>query len=456
MSYPEGVALYLGAVLGTGVLGLPALTADTAGPASLLAWGGIALLSAPLAAMFAALAARHPDAGGISTFARRAFGPRAAAVTGWWFYIGVPLGGVPAAALFAGAYVAAAVGAGHATAVGAGSALFLTAVAANLVGLRLSGRLQLVLSGLLVVLLVVAVTFSASHAQSSNLHPFAPHGWDAIAPAALLLVWSFTGWEAVTHLAGEFAHPARDVRRATTTAVVAIGVLYLAVAAATILVLGPTAGGTDAPLALLLSQAFGGSATTVAAVVAVIGTMNTWLASFAKLGAALGRDGVLPAWLAHGSRVGEVPRRSLITVAALSAAALLALGISDVSVRPAVLLATACFVAVYAIAAAAGVRLLPPGAGRRCAILSLLVALVLVWTAGWYVLWPATLAGGALWYLGSRHRGLDADGASPSGPPLSRELAAPAGWESSPHWQRREFRRAGRALVRDLLAALPA
>lgn len=408
VSYPEGVALYLGAVLGTGVLGLPALTADTAGPASLLAWGGIALLSAPLAAMFAALAARHPDAGGISTFARRAFGPRAAAVTGWWFYIGVPLGGVPAAALFAGAYVAAAVGAGHATAVGAGSALFLTAVAANLVGLRLSGRLQLVLSGLLVVLLVVAVTFSASHAQSSNLHPFAPHGWDAIAPAALLLVWSFTGWEAVTHLAGEFAHPARDVRRATTTAVVAIGVLYLAVAAATILVLGPTAGGTDAPLALLLSQAFGGSATTVAAVVAVIvtfGTMNTWLASFAKLGAALGRDGVLPAWLAHGSRVGEVPRRSLITVAALSAAALLALGISDVSVRPAVLLATACFVAVYAIAAAAGVRLLPPGAGRRCAIVSLLVALVLAWTAGWYLLWPATLAGGALWYLGSRHRG---------------------------------------------------
>ncbi len=410
VSYPEGVALYLGAVLGTGVLGLPALAADTAGPAALLAWGGVALLSAPLAATFAALAARHPDAGGISTFARRAFGRRAAAVTGWWFYLGVPLGGVPAAALFAGAYVAAAVGAGHATAVVAGGALFLTAVIANLVGLRLSGRLQLLLSGLLIVLLVAAVAFSAPHAQSSNLHPFAPHGWDAIAPTALLLVWSFTGWEAVTHLAGEFAHPARDVRRATATAVVAIGVLYLAVAAATALILGPVAGRTDAPLALLLSQAFGGSATSVAAVVAVVvtfGTMNTWLASFAKLGAALGRDGVLPAWLAHGSRAGEVPRRSLIAVAALSMAALLALGIGGLSVRPALLLTTACFVAVYAIAAAAGVRLLPPGAGRRCATVSLLLALVLAWTAGWYLLWPATLAGGALWYVGSRHRQRD-------------------------------------------------
>ena len=63
----QGAALYVGAVLGTGVIALPALAAEVAGPASLIAWAALVLLSAPLAATFAALGARYPDAGGVST-----------------------------------------------------------------------------------------------------------------------------------------------------------------------------------------------------------------------------------------------------------------------------------------------------------------------------------------------------------------------------------------------------
>ncbi|MEV4256964.1 amino acid permease, partial [Spirillospora sp. NPDC049652] len=79
----QGTAMYVGAVLGTGVIALPALAARAAGPASLVAWALLVLMSVPLAATFAALGARHPDAGGVSTYARLAFGPRAAAVVGW-------------------------------------------------------------------------------------------------------------------------------------------------------------------------------------------------------------------------------------------------------------------------------------------------------------------------------------------------------------------------------------
>src|SRR5690349_13654969 len=82
----QGAALYVGAVLGTGVIALPALAAEAAGPASLLAWLALVMLSVPLAATFAALGARYPDAGGVSTYVRNAFGPRAAAVVGWCFY----------------------------------------------------------------------------------------------------------------------------------------------------------------------------------------------------------------------------------------------------------------------------------------------------------------------------------------------------------------------------------
>ena len=74
LDVPQGAALTIGAVLGTGVISLPALAVGAAGPASLLAWAALLLLSVPLATTFAALGARYPDGGGVSTYARQAFG----------------------------------------------------------------------------------------------------------------------------------------------------------------------------------------------------------------------------------------------------------------------------------------------------------------------------------------------------------------------------------------------
>src|SRR3954454_21948660 len=105
LSVAQGTALFVGAVLGTGVISMPALAAGVAGPASLVAWLALILLSAPLACTFAALGARYPDGGGVSMYVRLAFGARSAAAAGWCFYFPVPLG-APAAAAFAGGYVA--------------------------------------------------------------------------------------------------------------------------------------------------------------------------------------------------------------------------------------------------------------------------------------------------------------------------------------------------------------
>src|SRR5215831_1193850 len=97
LSLAQGAAISLGAVVGTGVIALPALGAQIAGPASLVSWALLVLLSVPLAATFAALGARYPDSGGVSTYVRRAFGARAATVVGWCFYGAIPVGAPPAA-----------------------------------------------------------------------------------------------------------------------------------------------------------------------------------------------------------------------------------------------------------------------------------------------------------------------------------------------------------------------
>jgi len=207
MTAVQGTALYVGAVLGTGVIALPGLAARAAGPASLLSWVALVLMSVPLAATFAALGSRYPDTGGVSTYARTAFGERAGQFVGWCFYFAIPVG-APAAALIAGGYVAAAAGGGRTTTLITGVLLVAAVAATNAAGIHVSARVQLALAAVLLTFLAIAVLLSLPHARTTNLHPFAPHGLLAVGTAGGLLVWSFAGWEAITSLAGEFRRPA--------------------------------------------------------------------------------------------------------------------------------------------------------------------------------------------------------------------------------------------------------
>lgn len=401
LTTPQGAALTVGAVLGTGVIGLPALSAQIAGPASLLAWLALIGLSVPLATTFAALGARYPDAGGVATYVRTAFGPSAAAAVGWCFYFAVPAG-APAAAMFAGGYVAAAFGGGTTTTVATACALLVLVTAANAMGLRVSGRLQLALTALLAALLLAAAVTALPHARLDNLVPFAPNGWLAVGTAAAALVWAFAGWEAVTHLAADFRRPARDLPRALAVAVVVVGVLYLGVATSSLLVLGPAAGATQAPLAELLAIGVGGEVrvlTAVAALLLTMGAMNAYLAGAAKLGAALGRDGALPGWLARGSQAGQVPRRSMMVVSGLCLLAIAGVAVAGLGPRPSVMLTTGSFTLVYLLGTAAAVRLLPAGSwSRRAAAVALVAGAVLLVMSGPYVLWPLVVALAAAWY----------------------------------------------------------
>jgi amino acid efflux transporter len=397
----QGAALSIGAVLGTGVITLPALAADIAGPASLLAWAAMVVLSVPLAATFGALGARYPDSGGFSTYVRRAFGPRAAAVVGWCFYFGVPVG-APPASMMAGGYVSDAVGGGRGTTIAVAAVILLGVAVTNAFGLRLSGRVQLALAATLALLMTLTIVAALPHADLANLGPFAPQGWAAIAPAAAVLVWGFAGWEVVSSLAGDYRRPARDVPRATALAVVVVGTLYLALAATSILVLGPATGASEAPLSDVLAIGVGGEArlaTAVLAVLLTLGTMNAFFAGTAKLGAALGRDGALPEWFAKGSTAGEVPLRSLTVMTGLSGLALATAGVLDLGLTPLMLLTTGCFTLVYVFGTAAAVRLLPRKTWVwRAAAVALVSTVCLLLVTGVHVLWALGLAVAALLY----------------------------------------------------------
>ncbi|WP_275309760.1 APC family permease [Streptomyces yunnanensis] len=404
----SGTALCAGAVLGPGVLTLPSLAAAAAGPASLLAWVVLLAMCVPVAASFAALGARFPDGGGVATFVHRAIGPRAAAVVGWWFYGAVPLG-VVSAAWIGGTYVADAAGWGRTGAAVVGAVVLVGALVSNAVGLRMSGRVQLLLGGLLAAVLLCAVLAAAPRVSAAHFTPFLPGGWASVGSAASVLFFAFAGWEAASHLSGEFADPARDLPRVTRRTLAVITVLYLGLAVTTIGALGPAAARTDTPLTALLEQSVGTAARPVAAAAALFltfGAVNSYLAGASRLGAALGRDGAAPRWLAKGGAPGEVPRRSLAVLGVVAAglAVPAATGAADLDL---LMRATAtCLAAVTLAGLAAALVLLP----RRTPLWfgglasAVLTAGVLAFS-GWLLLIPVALAVAAVGFLTLRRTG---------------------------------------------------
>ncbi len=399
LSVLQGTALTLAAVLGTGVISLPALAIEEAGPASLVAWAALLVISVPLAATFAALGARHPDGGGVSTYARLAFGERMATMVGWGFFLAIPIG-APVAAGFAASYVADAVGGGRTTEVVVTAAVIVVVGVMNWFGIQVSARVQLGIAAVIATLLLVTIAVSLPRVETDHLTPFLTHGWSGVGSAAAVLVWAFAGWEIVSSLSADYRNPGRDIGRATGATLSVVTVLYLGIAFVTVGVLGAATG--RAPLADLLAGAFGGWArplTTVIAVLLTVGAINAYFAGASRLGASLALTGAMPRWLAGdvrrtaagGGPVRSTPRRALLVVAGLGLFVTFGEALLGQPTDATLLVTTGTFALVYVVGTAAACRLLPGGWPRAAAVVSLAASVALVVLTGWPVLLPLAI-----------------------------------------------------------------
>jgi amino acid efflux transporter len=370
------------------------LAIAVAGPASIVAVAAVLLLSVPLAGTFAALASRYPDAGGVASFVRRALGPTAARMAGYWFFFGVIIGS-PIVGLLAGDYLVALVGGEKWLVVPVAAVMMIPPFIPNLFGFTVSGRVQLVLTGLLVAIVVLVLVLAAPAAEPRNFEPFMPHGWAGVGAAISLLVWAFAGWEAVTHVAAEFKDPRRTIPLATGIALVVVGLAYLALQVITVAVLGTNGASTTVPMLDMVSvtaPGVGPFIVTLVAVVVSLGVLNMYFGAFAKLGAALARDGDLPRWFAPGAEAGGIPRRSLLLVAVLVYGYLAAIVFNGLDLTPFILINTSCMVAVYALGMVAAVRLLEKWSlGWWLATVSVVLVAGLLILAGPHLLIPAAL-----------------------------------------------------------------
>ena len=363
----HAVALYVSSVLGSGVLVLPGLAAQIAGPSSLIAWFVLSLASYPFAYTFGSLSARKPESGGVYSFAKESFGLHTATSSAWLFAMWCITGG-PAVTLIAASYLSYAFPLGKTGMYAVAAAILVLAFVINYRGIVFSNRIQLAVVVSIIVLLLAAVVFSVHAVDLRNFFPFFPNGLLPVGTVASLIFWSYLGYENVSNVAEEFKNPKRDFRRSIVASVVVIGTLYIAVAFVTIGTLSYKEGGSVAPFAAIFSNVFGSYGaigTAVLALFIIFGTVNAYTAGMSRVVYAAARDGGFPNSLSRVNKRTGIPDRSLMALSGSSLFMLFVYYFFNVDLQTALLIPSGAAIILYVIGSSAGVKLLSEGKATR-------------------------------------------------------------------------------------------
>ncbi|MDR3539719.1 MAG: amino acid permease [Desulfosporosinus sp.] len=388
---PQAIALYIGAVLGSGILIVPGLAAEIAGPASLLAWGLMTLLVLPLALTMGLLSAKFPNAGGVSHFVTLAFGPQAGSLVGWFFLMSVPIG-APVAALTGAGYMTVAMGWSDSARVALAAGMLAVGLLTNLVGMKVVGQIQIAVVLAIVAVLVLAIIGAVPHIEAANFTPFMPHGWVSVGRAAAILFWCFIGWEAVSHLSEEFLDPQRAAVKGVTIAAVIVGLLYFLTALATVGTHSYHTAGADASLVLVISKLLGHWGALVAGLTGVFictATIIAYTGATSRLAYALARKRDAPRWMGILSQRYGTPTGGIGFLALCFVVVLVLYGSGAISLTTLIQFPNATFILTYLGGCAAGVRLLKGNSwGVVISWVSFLLTAVIFPFVGWAVLYP--------------------------------------------------------------------
>ncbi|SMD03083.1 APC family permease [Sporomusa malonica] len=390
ITWVQGAALTIGAVLGSGILVLPAITAEMAGPASLISWLLMGLFSLPMVIAIGTMSSRFPDSGGMATYVRQAFGENASQITGILMLSAMPFG-MPVTALV-GAHYLGSIFAWSSTGIHlAAAGLLLTAIGLNYRGIELSGRTQVFVVSAILFILTFAVLSAVPQIQFQAFTPFLPHGWVPVGKAMMLLFFAFMGWEMIGHLAEEFRSPHRDLPLSLGVAVVLVNALYLAVAFTTV---GSGVYHAENPVTVmvtLVAYRWGEIAGTLIALLGFIVCycpVHTFIAGFSRLVYAQARDGHFPKRFSRLHPRFQTPHISLLFFAPLYLLILLLSYLLSWDLKPLISIPSANFLVVYMLGMVSAGRILPDKLGKAAAWISALLSGIVFLFAGWFTLFP--------------------------------------------------------------------
>lgn len=306
-------------MIGSGIYLLPAALAVYGG-ISIFGWLVSTVGSICLALVFVNLSRMMPKVGGPYVYTREGFGDFAGFIVTWGYWISI-VSANAAIAVALVSYLSLFIPILDSNPIAAIIAAllfiwFLTFV--NFIGIRESGRLQLVTTALKIAPLLAISIFGLFYFDIGNFSPFNQSGestLSAIKATSALTLWAFLGLESATIPADNIKDPGRTIPRATVLGTVTTAVVYIL---STTVVMG-LIGSADlinsaAPFADAAEIIWGqGGALIVAAggVISCFGALNGWILLQGQVPYAAAKDKLFPSFFGRLSLKGT-PAAGLI------------------------------------------------------------------------------------------------------------------------------------------------
>jgi basic amino acid/polyamine antiporter, APA family len=340
-------AIGVGGIIGAGIFSLAGAVAnETAGPAVVISFLVAGVASAAAALAYAEFAGMVPVAGSAYTYGYVVLGELVGWFIGWDLlleytaivavvaigisgYFGFLLDdiGVTLPNWMLGA---PGTGGGHVVDLFAMVLCLLIAYLLNQ-GIRAAARVETVVVGIKVALVLLVIVAGAFHIRSGNYSPFFPFGLGGAVTGAATVFFAVFGYDAMSTAAEESVDAKRHLPRAIIYSLAVSMVLY--VLACLVLVgmqhyrdIDPESGFSGAFASVGLSGL--ADVIAVGAIIGILTVMFTFMLGVTRVWYAMSRDGLLPRWFAHTHPVRRVPTRItwIVGVASAIIAGLLPIG----------------------------------------------------------------------------------------------------------------------------------
>ncbi|MBT8042677.1 MAG: amino acid permease [Kiritimatiellales bacterium] len=339
-----------GAMISSGIFVLPGLAFAQIGPAMIVSYFIAGLLALIGVLSVIELATAMPKAGGDYYFLTRSLGPLVGTVSGLlsWFALSLKT----AFAIFGLAEVVFLLSGERIPLFATAAPVTILFAVLNIKGTEAAAKFEVLLVALLFLLLGTYFALGMPNMHASHFQPFVVEGAglkEILSTAGFVFV-SFGGLLKTATIAEEVRNPRFNIPAGFIAATIAITVLYALLLIVTVGVLpGTELASSFTPIAdaaRLLAGGWGFGAITLAAMLAFVTTANAGIMSASRYPLALGRDKLLPPFVAKVNKKGE-PIVAIIMTSIVILASLL------LDIEKLVKAASAVVISAYVLSAAA-------------------------------------------------------------------------------------------------------
>ena len=326
LSVFDAVMIITGIVIGGGIFAFPPLVAAMTGSVEWMfgAWilGGLLALIGALC--YAELATTFPNAGGDYYFLTRAYGRDVSFFFAWARVTVISTGAIALLAFVFGDYMSRVLSLGEHSSVIYAVLIVIALTAVNIAGLRMSAKLQNVMSVLLVLgLLLVVIAGFVAPAPASVPPAASTSGVPALFGTALLFVlFTYGGWNDAAYISAEVKGGNRAIVKVLVTSLLVITAVYLLFIAALVAGLGFEGLKASKQVAADIAQkafgSFGEKSIGAIVALAALTSINATMLVTARTNYSLGRDWRIFAFMGRWSAERDTPVAAMVTTSVIS------------------------------------------------------------------------------------------------------------------------------------------